>query len=97
MKVDTITPLHFINNANALEPTQQTQHSFTHWLTEQMDKSNEQLQQADQALLSLASGQTTSLHHTMIVLEEAKLSFQYLQQIRNTLLSAYHELLREPL
>ena len=31
----------------------------------------------------------------MITLEQAKLSFQYLEQIRNRLMSAYQDLLRE--
>lgn len=69
--------------------------SFTHFLTDAVSHTNDQLLAADDALQQLASGHATSLHHTMLTLEEAKLSFQFLEQIRNRLMSAYQDILRE--
>ncbi len=69
--------------------------NFSQWLSEQVAETNTQLNSADQALNDLASGQSTNLHQTMITLEQAKLSFQYIEQIRNRLMSAYQDLLRE--
>ena len=68
---------------------------FSHWLTDKVSETNEKLVAADDALQQLASGQATSLHQTMLTLEEAKLSFQFLEQIRNRLMSAYQDILKE--
>ena len=69
--------------------------SFAHWLADTVSATNEQLVGAEQALQQLASGQTTNLHQTMLTLEQAKLSFQFLEQVRNRLMSAYQDILRE--
>lgn len=69
--------------------------SFANWLGEHLSTTNDQLNQADFALAQLASGQSNNLHQTMLSLEEAKLSFQFLEQIRNRLMSAYQDLMRE--
>jgi flagellar hook-basal body complex protein FliE len=42
----------------------------------------------------LAAGEPVSLHEVMIHLEEAKLSFQLLAQVRNRLLEAYQDVMR---
>lgn len=68
---------------------------FSHWLTDKISETNDKLVAADDALQQLASGQATSLHQTMLTLEEAKLSFQFLEQIRNRLMSAYQDILKE--
>lgn len=80
---------------NTTELTPKTETNFVHWLGQQVSDTNTQLNAADNALNELASGRTENLHQTMITLEQAKLSFQYLEQIRNRLMSAYQELLRE--
>ncbi len=69
--------------------------SFTDFLKDTVVNTNEHLLAADSALQDLASGQSTSLHQTMLTLEEAKLSFQFLEQVRNRLMNAYQDLLRE--
>jgi flagellar hook-basal body complex protein FliE len=42
----------------------------------------------------LAAGDTDNLHQVMIALEEAKLSFQLMVQVRNKLLESYQDILR---
>ena len=69
--------------------------SFSHWLTQHVSQTNGELNRADEALQQLAAGETQELHQTMVTLETAKLSLNYLSQIRNRLLSAYQDLLRE--
>ncbi|MFJ1268011.1 flagellar hook-basal body complex protein FliE [Legionella lytica] len=71
------------------------QESFSAWISDKIGDTNTQLNNADKALNELASGHAENLHQTMITLEQAKLSFQYLEQIRNRLMSAYQDLLRE--
>lgn len=48
--------------------------------------------QAD--LQALASGEALELHNVMIKLEESRLAFQLMLQVRNRLLESYQEVLR---
>ena len=45
-------------------------------------------------LQQLAAGQTENLHQLMIKLEESRLSFTMMLQMRNRLLESYQELMR---
>lgn len=69
--------------------------NFSAWLSGQIQETNTQLLSADNALQQLASGKANNLHQTMLTLEQAKLSFQFLEQVRNRLMSAYQDILRE--
>jgi flagellar hook-basal body complex protein FliE len=93
--IEAISPLLQNTTKMGIEATQKPEASFGQWLGERVSDTNNQLNAADNALNDLASGRTENLHQTMMTLEQAKLSFQYLEQIRNRLMSAYQELLRE--
>ena len=95
MKIDPISPLLINPNPKSIEITKQPEGSFSQWINEKISSTNDQLNTADNALAQLAMGKADNLHQTMITLEQAKLSFQYLEQIRNRLMSAYQDLLRE--
>jgi flagellar hook-basal body complex protein FliE len=95
MNIEPISHLLLSATKTNIEATQKPEATFGQWLGEQVADTNNQLNAADQALNELASGRTENLHQTMITLEQAKLSFQYLEQIRNRLMTAYQELLRE--
>ena len=55
---------------------------------------NDTLVRADSEVRQVAVGTGPSLHEVMIHLEEARLSFQLLAQVRNRLLDAYQEVMR---
>lgn len=95
MKIESISPLLLTPDPKSMELNKPSESSFTQWLSEKITTTNSQLNEADHALNQLASGHAENLHQTMITLEQAKLSFQYLEQIRNRLMSAYQDLLRE--
>ena len=95
MKIERALPIQFADNMKTLSPIEQTPPSFAHFLTDPVSTANTQLLAADTALQQLASGQASNLHQTMLILEEAKLSFQFLEQIRNRLMTAYQDILRE--
>ncbi len=95
MRIEGLNQYFLTANKQSVELNKTPEASFGDWVTEQISSTNDQLNAADQALHQLASGHTENLHHTMILLEEAKLSFQFMEQIRNRLMSAYQELLRE--
>lgn len=95
MKIDAVLPVDFNLSANATQSVEKPAAPFANWLAEGLQETNHQLLAADQALQALASGHAVSLHQTLLKMEEAKLSFQYLEQIRNRLMAAYQDLLRE--
>src|SRR5436190_771638 len=95
MKIEALNKIPFHPESKSIELMDNTKPSFSSWLKENVSATNEQLLAADQSLVELASGQSASLHQTMLTLEQAKLSFQFLEQIRNRLMAAYQELMKE--
>jgi flagellar hook-basal body complex protein FliE len=55
---------------------------------------NEQLVASQVDLQQLAAGAPVSMHQVMIGLEESRMSFQLMMQVRNRLLEGYQELMR---
>jgi flagellar hook-basal body complex protein FliE len=75
-------------------PGADTLSKFGAWFGEQLGEVNGKLQRADTNLQKLATGDVESLHRVMIELEEARLSFQLLMQVRTKALEAYQEIMR---
>ena len=67
---------------------------FAAWVNESIGAVNETMVSADAGVRQVALGAGPSLHEVMIDLEEARLSFQLLAQVRNRLLDAYQEVMR---
>ena len=67
---------------------------FGHWFNQQLSQVNGQMLQVDHEMQTLAVGGTQSLHQFMIHMEQTKLSFQLMAQVRNRLLEAYQEVMR---
>ena len=63
---------------------------------ELVGKVNDLSQQSDQAIQKLATGENRNLHETMIAVEKASVSFQFMSQVRNKALEAYQEVMRMP-
>ncbi|PCE23729.1 flagellar hook-basal body complex protein FliE [Paraburkholderia acidicola] len=55
---------------------------------------NQQLLASQTGLQELATGSAANLHQVMIGLEESRLSFQLLMQVRNRLLEAYQDVMK---
>lgn len=67
---------------------------FAQVLKDSIDKVNQVQQQADQAGVKLASGDSTqNLHEVMIALQTASVSFQEMVQVRNKIVSAYQDVM----
>lgn len=73
---------------------QQAVPGFAQRFVEEIDKVNTGLVNSDHDIRKLVTGENQSLHDVMIRMEEAKLSFQLLAQVRNRLLEAYQEVMR---
>lgn len=68
--------------------------NFGSWFTGELNTVNAALVRSDVEVRQLATGEGPPLHEVMIHLEEAKLSFQLLAQVRNHLLEAYQEVMK---
>lgn len=68
--------------------------SFSSLVTDGLSKVNTQLMTGQQDLQRLAVGDVQNLHQVMIQLEETRLSFQLMMQVRNRLLESYQDLMK---
>ena len=68
--------------------------SFSNVLGNMVDEVNRKQVAAGQSVSDLQSGNSVSLHQTMIALEEASVSFQLMVEVRNKVLESYQELMR---
>jgi flagellar hook-basal body complex protein FliE len=67
---------------------------FGNIVSQGLDAVNQQLLVSQTDLQSMATGNEQSLHHVMIRLEETRLSFQLMMQVRNRLLDAYQDVMK---
>ena len=96
---EAISPISLLDPLSATVSVQQLAEAnvvtgFSEAMRSEFSATNEKLLGAEHALRDLAAGKQTNLHHVMIAMEEAKMSFQLLAQVRNKVLDAYQELLR---
>jgi flagellar hook-basal body complex protein FliE len=77
----------------ATESTSVTE-GFSQVFGDALSKVNDLQQQADTAIGKLATGEYKGLHEVMIAMEKSSISFQFLTQVRNKALDAYHEIMR---
>jgi flagellar hook-basal body complex protein FliE len=68
--------------------------NFAAWFERELGELNEQINTSEAGLRSLATGETNNIHHVMMSLEKAKLSFQLMLQVRNKALEAYQDMMR---
>jgi len=67
---------------------------FTKVLGEMVSKVNGEQLEANKAINSFVTGESKGLHEVMIAIEKSSISFQFLSQVRNKALDAYHEIMR---
>ena len=58
---------------------------------------NTQQLQADQSVQRLATGQSDSVHETMLALAKADLSMRVFMEVSNKVIDAYQEVMRMPM
>jgi flagellar hook-basal body complex protein FliE len=75
--------------ANAVQTT-----GFADWISQELAKANGAINGADDNLKKFAVGEPVALHDVMLSMEEAKLQFQLVTQIRNRVLEAYQDVMR---
>lgn len=68
--------------------------TFSELVSNGLQQVNTQLVSSEAALQQLAVGDAQSLHQVMVQMEESRLSFQLLMQVRNRLLEAYQDVMK---
>jgi len=68
--------------------------TFGHLVSQGLQQVTNQLQTSQVDLQHLAAGDIDNLHQVMIRLEQSRLSFQLMVQVRNRLLESYQEVMR---
>lgn len=93
-----MTPVDAIGFLPALQAPQETASAgapgFAQWLAREAAAANHQVNEADRLVQRLAAGDTSNLHQVMLGIEQARLQFQLLLQVRNHVLDAYQDILR---
>jgi flagellar hook-basal body complex protein FliE len=72
----------------------QVETSFGDILKNMVTETNQQQQNADQAIQQLHTGGEKNLHGAMISMEKADISLRYMIQARNKAIDAYQEIMR---
>lgn len=87
-------PIDIANGLGASAPLPSPAGGFPAWIASEAGQVNNRMVAAQTDMHKLIAGEATSLHEVMIRMEEAKLSFQLLAQVRNRMLEAYQEVMR---
>ncbi len=97
MSIEAIGAIGAVVDAEGLlapAAAQAPQADFAKWFAGEVGQVDRSAATARADIGKLVSGNTQSLHEVMIHMEEAKLSFQLLAQVRTRLLEAYQEVMR---
>lgn len=67
---------------------------FSTWFEVQITELNNQINYSENEVRKLATGETNNIHHVMLSLEKAKLSFDLMLQVRTKALEAYQDIMK---
>jgi flagellar hook-basal body complex protein FliE len=67
---------------------------FGEVLKESLAAVNSRMQEADELVQGLVSGQHANIHETMIAMEKASISFKLLAKVQSKVIGAYEEIQR---
>ena len=99
MSAEMIAPIAAATSSSVpqLQPLDQSPQgagSFGALVTQGLQQVNEQLLATQGDLQALAVGDVQNLHQVMIRMEESRISFQLMMQVRNRLLEAYQDVMK---
>ncbi|HSQ40999.1 MAG TPA: flagellar hook-basal body complex protein FliE [Fibrobacteraceae bacterium] len=79
---------------SALTPNQANATSFDDMLKGFLKDVNQMQQTADTSIEKMVAGEVKDVHQVMMAVEEAKVAFNLMLEIRNKTMDAYNELIR---
>lgn len=68
--------------------------SFSDFLKDELNKTNELILQSDKISDDFAAGKTDNIHQVLIAVEKADTALQLTLQVRNKIMEAYNEIMR---
>lgn len=68
--------------------------SFGQLLNDSLEKVNDMQLQADRGAKELVAGRNKNIHETMLLMEQADMSYRLAMQVRNKVIEAYREIMR---
>ncbi len=89
MKISPVNPAAALQKTNKISVP-----GFKETLTDSIKKVNELQVKAQQAMENLATGRSQNIQETMIAIEQAEIAFKMMVQVRNKIISSYHEIMR---
>ena len=94
--IEPIAPVGFADTAAIGEPgaAGKGATSFVDWFDKELMQANQMIDVANVQVQRFAAGENVPVHHLMLALEEAKLAFQVMAQVRTRLLEGYQEVMR---
>lgn len=93
-QLSSVLPQHDLVSPADLQQTPQAGAVFSQLVSQGLQGINEQLMVNQKDLQALASGKVDNLHDVMIRLEESRVSFQLMMQVRARLLEAYQDIMK---
>jgi flagellar hook-basal body complex protein FliE len=85
-----IEPTGFLPATQVEAPTE----GFGTWFANELGNVNDKLIGANLEAQKIATGSNENLHEVMMHLQDARMSFELLAQVRNRLLESYQEVMR---
>ena len=76
------------------KPQEGQEKGFADMLSDSLAKVDRQIRTADEQAQRMVAGEDISIHSTMINLEKANISLEFMLQIRNKVIEAYQEIMR---
>lgn len=96
--INQLTSINFrdlVNNSKQTANTKETnQKDFGDTISDFLKAVNDTQKESAQKVSDVIQGKSENLHEAMMMLEESKLSFQLMLEIRNKLLDSYKEIER---
>lgn len=89
-----LSALSAVQTDPAAPPRPLTGASFTRMMSEGIEQTNVQLLEADRMTRAFALGEDIPVHQVTFALEQARLSFELMNQVRTRLVESYQEILR---
>ncbi len=96
MEISSITGInHASFLAESMSPaSSKTDVTFDSFLANEINNVNANINKAEANINDFATGKSSNIHEMLLSIEEAKLSFQMILQVRNKVLESMQEVLR---
>lgn len=92
--IDNLNPTFGPSNGVGVNSSNELGNRFVDWLSNELAVVNNQVNTAELDLREFAAGKTDNLHHVMLSMNKASLSFELMVEVRNKVLEGYQEIMR---